>query len=88
MENRNGSMKWIIGLLVAILLAAGGWIYGAVQSTRLAAYEEIREKVESNRVMVITNTRRIDVLEVQYEFLKVQNDKILLKLDSLLEREK
>ena len=84
----NGNMKWIICLLISILIAAAGWIYGAIQSTKLAAYEEIRNKCENNATTIVINTRRIDVLEVQYEFLKVQNDKILLKLDSLLERDK
>jgi len=84
----NGNTKWIVGLLVAVVLAAGGWVYGAIQSTKLAAYEQIRQRVEANSSTIIINTRRIDVLEVQYEFLKVQNDKILLKLDSLLERDK
>jgi hypothetical protein len=84
----NGNTKWIVGIIVSILLAAGGWIYGAVQSTKLSTYEMIRQKVETNSQTIVINTRRVDVLEVQYEFLKVQNDKILLKLDSLLEKDR
>ena len=83
----NGNLKWIIGLIMAILLAAVGWVYGAIQSTKLATYEAICQQVERNEATIMVNTRRIDVLEVQYEFLKVQNDKILLKLDSLLDRD-
>ena len=87
-NSKNSNTKWIVGLLIAILLAAVGWVYGAIQSTRLSAYEEVRQRVETNTASIVINTRRIDVLEVQYDFLRIQNDKILLKLDSLLEREK
>ena len=80
---RNGNVKWFVGLLVAIILGAGGWVYGAVQSVRGNEMDEIKLQTKTNTQLVAINDKRLALVEASISRMEQQNEQIIGKLDRL-----
>ena len=79
----NGNMKWMIGLLIAIALGGGGWVFGAVQNTRVRSLEDAKVTAQTAFMSTTLNDKRIALLEASFTRMEKQNEQILGKLDRL-----
>jgi hypothetical protein len=66
MEGRNGTTRWIVGLVISLVLSIGGWAFGAVELTRASRIEEVRSSAEDAYTQSVTNNAAIQVLQSQY----------------------
>jgi hypothetical protein len=88
----NGKLiLWIVGIIVPIIIAAYGWIYGL--SGELARAGTSSEQVEKNITVITTNTEKIQALQVSnaemktdLTYIKEKQKETNHKLDRILEK--
>jgi len=71
----NGTTKWAVGMVLALLLGSVGWIVGLSRPSS--------EKVEINTGRITSLERRADVVGSDYKYIIDRLDKIDRKLDAL-----
>lgn len=77
MENNNrGTVKWIVGLCVAAVLAIAGWTVTFTQVAKARAYETIITDAVNLKNMVTQDTIRIAVLESKYDSIETTLERI------------
>ena len=70
--NNKGTVKWIIGLCVAVVVAVAGWTTSANLSSQMRAFEELKQTITDTRSNVQANNVRISVLENKYDMITAQ----------------
>jgi uncharacterized protein YqgV (UPF0045/DUF77 family) len=70
-ENGKSTVKWIIGMCIAIALAVMGWTVTGTLAMRMRAIEEIKNAQVSTQINVAANNIRISVLENKYDMIQV-----------------
>jgi hypothetical protein len=71
-NNSKGTVKWIVGLCVAVVVAVSGWTMTASLSSRMKAMDDIKDTTMSIQSNVAANNIRISVLENKYDSICTQ----------------
>jgi Tfp pilus assembly protein PilO len=72
MDNNKGTVKWIVGLCVAVVVAVSGWTMTASLASRMEVMEEIKNNEAGLQANVSANNIRISVLENKYDSIATQ----------------
>lgn len=70
MDNKHGTVKWIVGLCVASTIAIVGWTVTGTLTVRLKSLDEVKANVAIVSSNVAANNIRISVLENKYEAIQ------------------
>jgi hypothetical protein len=71
-ESNKGTIKWIIGLCIAVVLAVSGWTMTASLAARMNTLDEMKDTTSALQVNVSANNIRISVLENKYDVISGQ----------------
>lgn len=68
----KGTVKWIVGLCIATVIAIVGWTTTANLSMRMKTVDDLRTEVSKTQSNVSANNIRISVLENKYDVISAQ----------------
>lgn len=71
-NNKTGTLKWIIGLCISVVMAVSGWTMTASLASRMKMLEEMKDTEASLQVNVSANNIRLSVLENKYDTIATQ----------------
>ena len=77
MLDNKGSVKWIVGLCVAVLVAITGWTVSVMQASKARAYETVISDA-------LALTERVTVHDVEIAVLKTQYSSIERSLEDII----
>jgi len=86
----NGTMKWIVGVLLGILIAGAGWNENKQwqnQDLLIAQVQQTREDIATIKQAAIDAARRSDEAAKSSKDNSDKLDKSLRKLDAIIERQ-
>jgi uncharacterized protein YqgV (UPF0045/DUF77 family) len=75
-ENGKGTVKWIIGMCIAVALAVMGWTVTGTLAMRMRVIEDLKDAQVSTQVNVSANNIRISVLENKYDTIQLSLSRI------------
>jgi len=80
----NGISKWLLGVMLGIILGGAGWN----ETRQWKQGDETRDKTNENTEHIASMKEAIDTIKKNTEVNNDKNDKILRKLDVILEKRK
>lgn len=86
----NGTMKWIVGVLLGILIAGAGWNENKQwqnQDLLIAQVQQTREDIATIKQAALDAARRSDEAAKSSEVNSDKLDKTLRKLDAIIDKQ-
>lgn len=86
----NGISKWVLGILVGIILAGGGWNENKQwqnQDLLIAQVQQTREDIATIKQAALDAARRSDEAAKSSEVNSDKLDKTLRKLDAIIDKQ-